>query len=106
MNFIYYIGPMRIALALFTWLLIIMAPFAKEADFSGWGITVGTIAPALMVIMLFVLSLDILMSRIFMTDVEGAERIRYRRIIWLQLFLLFILLLSWGPFLVNLLQQR
>jgi hypothetical protein len=96
---------MRIALAVFTCLLIAMAPFAKEAGFTGWGIMVGTIAPSLMVIMLFVISLDIMMSRIFMTDAKGAERIRYRHIIWLELFLLLVLLLAWGPFLAELLQQ-
>ncbi|ADE16223.1 conserved hypothetical protein [Nitrosococcus halophilus Nc 4] len=105
MEFIKYFGPMRIVLALFTFTLIGMAPFASEASFSGWGAVVGTVAPSLTVIMLFVLPLDMMMSRIFMTDTEGAQRLRYRRILWLEFFLFIALLLAWGPFIANLLRQ-
>jgi hypothetical protein len=103
MKFIKYIGPMRLALALFTFILIGMAPFASEASFSGWGAVVGTVAPSLTAIMLFVLPLDMMMSRIFMTDTEGAERLRYRRILWLEFFLIIALILAWRPFISNLL---
>lgn len=105
MKFITYIGPMRLALALFTLTLILMAPFASDAKLAGWGIVVGSVAPALTVIMLFVIPLDMMMSRIFMTDTEGAQHLRYRRILWFELFLFMALLLAWGPFMANLLRQ-
>lgn len=105
MKFINYLGPMRVALALFTFTLIGMAPFASGASLSGWGAVVGIVAPSLTVIMLFVLPLDMMMSRIFMSDAEGAQRLRYRRILWLELFLFLALLVAWGPFIANLLRQ-
>jgi hypothetical protein len=105
MKFINYIGPMRLALALFTFILIGMAPFASEASFSGWGVVVGTVAPSMTMIMLFALPLDMMMSRIFMTDTEGAERLRYRRILWLELFLMIALILAWRSFIASLLPQ-
>lgn len=117
MKFIKYIGPLRIGLALFTFALMGMAPFisgekfsdwsaiASEENFSGWGVMVSMVAPALTTIMFFVLSLDMMMNRIFMTDTEGANRLRYRRILWLDFSMIFILLLAWGPFFANLLRQ-
>ncbi|MGR6036348.1 MAG: hypothetical protein ACU4EQ_01095 [Candidatus Nitrosoglobus sp.] len=104
MKFIKYIGPMRFALALFAFILMGMAPFSIGASFSGWGVVVGTVAPALTIIMLFALPLDIMMSRIFMTDTEGAERVRYWRIIGLELFLIIALIIAWRPFIARLLE--
>ncbi|EDZ68507.1 hypothetical protein NOC27_1834 [Nitrosococcus oceani AFC27] len=55
--------------------------------------------------MFFVLSLDMMMNRIFMTDTEGPHRLRYRRVLWLDFSMIFILLLAWGPFFADLLRQ-
>lgn len=104
MKFILYIGPLRLVLALLTVILIIMAPFAGEAtSFTGWDAVVGTVAPALAVIMLWVIPLDIMMNRIFLADTEDAER--HRRIFWLDLFLFMALLLAWSPFIIDLVRQ-
>lgn len=105
MKFIMYIGPLRLALVLFTLILVSAAPFASDAEPVGWGAFAGLVAPALTVIMFFVVPLDMMMSRIFMTDTEGAERLRYRRILWLEFLLLMALLLAWGPFIADLLRQ-
>ncbi|GEM21251.1 hypothetical protein [Nitrosococcus oceani] len=117
MKFIKYIGPMRIGLALFTLALMGMAPFASgenssdwgviasQENLSGWDMIVSMVAPSLTVIMFFVLSLDMMMNRIFMTDTEGPHRLRYRRVLWLDFSMIFILLLAWGPFFADLLRQ-
>lgn len=96
------IGPLRIGLTILVLTLIGMAPFASEASFSGWGVIVGTVAPSLTIIMLFVLPLDMMMSGIFMTDTEGAKRLRYWRILALELILIIALVLAWKPFAANL----
>lgn len=105
MKFILYIGVLRLGLALFTFTLISMAPFASEATLVGWGIVVGAVAPAVTIIMLFLLPLDMMMSRIYMVDTEGAERLRYQRIFWLEFSLFIALAAAWGPFIANLLRQ-
>jgi hypothetical protein len=39
-----------------------------------------------------------------MTDTEGAERVRYWRIIGLELFLIIALIIAWRPFIARLLE--
>ncbi|BAW80338.1 hypothetical conserved protein [Candidatus Nitrosoglobus terrae] len=105
MKFINYFGIMRIALAVFTAILVGLAPIATDAPpFGGWRAVVGNVAPALTIIMLFVIALDIMMSRIFMTDTEGTERTRYWRIIGLELVLIIVLITAWKPLVIRLLQ--
>lgn len=90
------LGLLRTMLAVTTILLILAAPYAREeTDYSAWAIMRGTVAPALMVIVAFVLPLDITMSRIFMSDGTGADR--YKRIIRVECLLLAALLLTWTP---------
>lgn len=104
MKFILYIGPLRLILALLTVILIAMAPFAGEASsLAGWDAVVGTVAPPLAGIMLWVIPLDIMMNRIFLADTEDAER--HRRIFRLDLFLFIALLLAWSPFIIDLVRQ-
>ena len=61
------------------------------------------IAPPLAVMMVFVVPLDMLMSRIYMTDKQGAERARYRRILAAEALALALLVGVWTPFFVALL---
>lgn len=102
MTLIKYIGPLRIGLALLVLILVLSAPFADNAEANAF---TGTIAPALTLVMLWVVPLDILMSSVFMSDSEGAERLRYRRALWFDIALEIALLLSWGPFFASALQQ-
>ncbi|MGH9879722.1 MAG: hypothetical protein ACRD5H_19000, partial [Nitrososphaerales archaeon] len=74
-----------------------------EAYRSAWEIFRGAMAPALMAIIALVLPLDIMMSLVFMTDREGAERDRFRRIIRMEALLLVGLLLAWAPVIVSIL---
>ena len=61
------------------------------------------VAPPLAVMMAFVVPLDMLMSRIYMTDKPYAERARYRRILAAEALAFVLLVAAWTPFFVALL---
>ena len=90
-------GPLRIALLVLVVALIITGPFAGRGDhYTFWGLYFSGIAPAVVVILIFVLPLDITMCRVFMSDTE--EHARYRKIIRWESLCLAALLLAWTPF--------
>jgi hypothetical protein len=57
-------------------------------------------------LLVFVLALDILMTRVFMSGSSAAERRRLVLIFRSEGLLLLILLASWAPFVVSLLRLR
>lgn len=104
-RFLHDIGFLRGALVVVVLSLIALAPFAGgPAQFSGWGLVVTVVAPAFYVVVLFVLPLDMLMTRVFMSDKSGAERARFRRILWTEAVLLVLMIASWAPFVAKLLR--
>ena len=108
------LGALRVALLATIAILVASAPFASlhpgafdvsvalagdDGPFTAPGaIWLTLIAPPLAVMMAFVLPLDILMSRIYMTDKHGAQRARYRRILAAEALALVILVAAWTPF--------
>ena len=55
--------------------------------------------------MAFVVLLDMLMTRIYMSDKAGAERARYRRILAAEAVAFALLVLAWIPFFAPLLER-
>lgn len=95
-------GPLRIMLLALVAVLAVAGPIADPA----YPVTVAdllrnAIAPAMAVIIVFVVMLDILMCRIFMSGKKGDELQRYRGIIRFELVALAALLLSWTPFIMR-----
>jgi len=104
-RFLHDLGFLRSALVVLVLLLITLAPFAGgPARFTGWGLVVTVVAPAFYVVVLFVLPLDMLMTRVFMSDKTGEERARLRRILWTEVVLLVLMIASWAPFVARLLR--
>ena len=96
------IGFLRAVLMLTTVLLAFMSLFAGgETQTSGWPLVTTVLAPVFFVIFTFVLSLDMLMTGVFMSASSGAERQRFRLIIRSEALLLVILVASWTPFLLT-----
>jgi len=96
------VGFLRAVLMLITVLLAFLSPFAGgEAQTSGWPLVTTVLAPVFFVIFAFVLSLDMLMTRVFMSGSSGAERQRFRIIVRSEALLLVILLASWTPYLLT-----
>jgi uncharacterized membrane protein len=101
MEFIKSIGPLRGMLAFIVLAVIAIAPLSGNEGYeTGWEVIRGAVAPALAVIFVFVLLLDILMSLIFRVDQAEAERRRYQRIIYLNALLVAGLLLAWAPVII------
>ncbi len=103
-NAIETLGPTRVALYLFTLLLL---PFVWIADPSadvGWRATAADVAPALAVLLFFVLLLDALMNKIFAIDARqeasdnAASTTRFRIRLRASLLGAALILLFWGPY--------
>ena len=100
-------GALRSMLMIVVLGLIVLAPFSGGGvRVDGWAIVPTLLAPTLYVVVVFVLPLEMVMSLIFMSDKQGPERRRYRRILAIELALFLVLLAAWAPFLVALLGQR
>lgn len=98
------LGILRSALAITAVALIVTAPFSGGAvQFDGWALWPTLVAPTLMVILAFVLPLDLLMTRVFMSDVEPGEHTRLRFVLRVETVLLVVLLAAWFPFVRSLL---
>jgi hypothetical protein len=98
------LGALRTMLVTIVLFLILIGPISGgEARTAGFALFTSVVAPAFYVIMLFVLPLDITMSRVFMGEAQGAERARYRFIIRLEIALFALMLLAWLPFILRLL---
>ena len=98
-------GTLRVLLVAGVVALIVAAPFSDgPAHATGWPLVRSVIAPTLFVIMAFVLPLDITMTLVFMSDRQGPERRRLRRIAQVEAVLLAAMLVAWLPFLMRLLR--
>jgi len=106
-NYLRRIGFLRAMLMGVSLLLALFSPFAGgHVQTSGWPLITTLVAPVSFVIFAFVLPLDMLMTRLFMSDSSGAERQRFRLILKSEALVLSILLVSWAPFAISLLRLR
>ncbi len=101
-------GALRVLLVVGVVGLIVAAPFSdgpihSSGHASVWPLALGVIAPTLFVIMVFVLPLDITMTLVFMSDRQGAERRRLRRIAQTETVLLVAMIVAWMPLVMRLL---
>ena len=96
------VGPLRVGQALFVVVLLPLV-FLAGKGYHGWAAIPSYVAPVLVIILVWLLLLDLLMSRLFMGEKQGAERTRYRRVLTLDAALLAALVLFWGPWFVSLL---
>ena len=70
---------------------------------SGIGLLVSVVAPATMVVLVFVLLLDITMTRIFASDCEGERKRQFLSASITETWALVALVLAWLPFMLRLL---
>ena len=96
------LGALRQLMIGFVLLLTVVAPFSGSGEYHGAAVLVNFVAPAMYVIMIFVLPLDMLMSFIFRADKTGAERLRLNRILKLEMMVFIVMNISWLPFVVKL----
>ncbi len=101
------LGTLRIALCAVVVALIAAAPFSGgQARFEGLAFVVTVLAPALFVMFVFILALDLVMTRVFLVDAEGDARRRLVRVLRVEGVLFAGLLLAWTPLVIRLLALR
>ena len=100
------LGALRAAMAIVVVVLVVMSPFALAPQSAhGWAIVPTVLAPALFVIFAFVLPLDVIMTLVFRSDKQGAERDRLSRVLLIEVVLFLVLAAAWTPFILNVLDQ-
>ena len=93
------LGTLRCLLMLAVLLSISAAPFADGTErLRGLMIVPTVLGPTVMMILMFVLPLDMVMSRVFMLDSPPERRARLRRVILTELVAFAALLGAWLPF--------
>ena len=101
------LGVLRVMLVALVLGVIAISPFTGgPARFDGWAMVNTVVGPVLFVMMVFTVPLDITMSLIFMSDKTGEARDRFVRIIRLEIGLLVVMLVTWAPFVAELLGRR
>lgn len=105
MKFIKSLGPFRLFLIISAFVLMICAFFAigwLESEIDEYKLALY-VSSALAPIIFFLLLFDMLMNRIQISDKEGAEQNNYRCFIRLEAITVFLLVVSWTPFFMFLL---
>lgn len=98
------IGPLRSMLTFTTLLSLSMIPLTDTAvRMDGWGLLPDVLAPVVSFILLFILFLDMLMSRVFMIEADDEKRRRFSRIFWLELIQVVLLISLWSSYFISVL---
>ena len=106
-NYLRRVGFLRAVLMLVPVVLVFLAPFAGgHVQTNGWPLITTLVAPVCFVIFSFLLVLDMLMTRVFMSGSSAAERQRLVLIVRSEAVVLLVLLASWAPFVMDLLRLR
>lgn len=96
------LGALRALLVALTLVLIILSPLADgSTHVRGVQLLTGVVAPAMMVIFVFVLMLDIVMTSIFSLDASADRRAAMRRAVRIEICALLALLAAWMPFMLR-----
>lgn len=99
------LGALRAVLLVCTLGLVALAPFADgKVYLHDARLLTSVVAPALMVIFVFVLTLDITMTRIFSLDTSPERRAGMRRAVRIESIALAVLIAAWMPFALRLFQ--
>ncbi len=104
-NWLLGFGALRLLLIGFVLLLTLVAPFSGGNNYDSAAVLITVVAPAMFVIMTFVLALDMLMSLLFRVDTAGAERRRMNRILKIEALVFIAMNLTWLPVVVPLVKK-
>lgn len=93
------LGPLRTVLVALSLLGVLGAAFAGgEVTLTFPEVISTLIAPPFAVMMAFVLALDMLMTRLFMSDRTGLARQRLRWVLGIEGAVFVLLIVAWAPF--------
>jgi len=100
-NLLSDLGALRITLLCTTLLSLSAIPFTDaDVRMEGWGLLPDVLVPVVSFILLFILFLDMLMSRVFMIEADEEKRLRFKNIFLLELIQVALLISLWSPYFV------
>jgi len=100
-NLLSDLGALRITLLCTTLLSLSAIPFADaDVRMEGWGLLPDVLVPVVSFILLFILFLDMLMSRVFMIEADEEKRLRFKNIFLLELIQVALLISLWSPYFI------
>ena len=99
------VGLLRVLWAAIVVFCLLMV-FFSDGDDTGWNVIPVHVAPVLVILNIWGLLFDLLMSWLFMMQKHGQERLRYRHILLWDGFMLSALFAFWGSFFASLLAGR
>ncbi len=98
-SFLNEIGTLRVMLMFATLLSLSAIPFTDtNVRMDGWGLLPDVLVPVVSFILVFIILLDMLMSRVFMIEADEAKRSKFNKIFLLELMLIISLLVLWSPY--------
>jgi len=100
-NFFSELGELRILLLTTTLLSLLAIPFTDtDVRMEGWGLLPDVLVPVVSFIVVFLILLDMLMSRVFMIEADEAKRKKFNRIFLLELLMVVALVVFWTPYFI------
>ena len=98
-------GALRWILITLSVSLMLLGPVSGgPVSFDGVKMFTTLLAPTFYVVVLFVLPLDMTMTRIFMSDADAVKRLQLKRVLITESALLTLMVLTWLPFVLKLLR--
>jgi len=91
------VGLLRVIWGVIVVLCVLMVFFTDAAG-TGWHVIPVYIAPVVVVLNIWGLFLDLLMSWLFMRQKQAQERLRYRNIMAWDGLMVVLLSAFWGPY--------
>jgi hypothetical protein len=93
------LGPLRGTLLFCVLIALVLIPApGTRAVYEGWPLVTTVLVPVLAPILFMLLMLDVLMSRVFMTDAEGDARRRLKTAMIVNLLAAALLVIRWLPY--------
>lgn len=98
-HFFNELGALRSMLLVATALSLSATPFTDtDVRMEGWGVVPDVLVPVVSFILLFILLLDMLMSRVFMIEANVQKRQKFNRIFMLEFAQIVALIVFWSPY--------
>jgi len=100
-NLLGELGELRVTMLCATLLSLSAIPFTNtDVRMDGWGLVPDVLVPVVSFILVFILLLDMLMSRVFMVEANAEKRQRFSKIFWLELMQVVSLIVLWAPYFI------
>ncbi|MDZ7662146.1 hypothetical protein [Thiohalophilus sp.] len=102
-QFLIQLKPLRVVLILGALLTIVLQPErGASPEYHGWEMVSTLLVPVLAPLFFMLMMLDALMASLWHSQTSGEEQLRYRRIRNTDLVVGGLLLLSWLPYFIAL----